>query len=122
MIQVQITRPGGPDVLHVIEVPPPPILPGHVRVKVSAAGVNFADVQMRMGLYVEAPRTPFVPGFEVAGVIAEVGPGVRTFRRGERVMAACRFGGYTSEIVLAANQVRRTPIGGRIGLNMWPVS
>jgi NADPH:quinone reductase-like Zn-dependent oxidoreductase len=80
-----------------------------VRVKVSAAGVNFADVQMRMGLYVEAPRTPFVPGFEVAGVISEVGPGVRTFRRGERVMAACRFGGYTSEIVLPASQVRRTP-------------
>jgi len=71
--------------------------------------VNFADVHMRMGLYVEAPRTPFVPGFEVAGVIAEVGPGVRTFRRGERVLGACRFGGYTSEIVLPAAQVRRTP-------------
>ena len=102
MIQVQITRPGGPDVLRAIEAPPPPILPGHVRIKVSAAGVNFADVHMRMGLYAEAPRTPFVPGFEVAGVISEVGPGVSTFRRGERVMAACRFGGYTSEIVLPA--------------------
>ena len=85
------------------------MLPGHVRIKVSAAGVNFADVHMRMGLYVEAPRIPFVPGFEVAGVIAEVGPGVRTLRRGERVLAACRFGGYTSEIVLPAAQVRRTP-------------
>ena len=109
MIQVQITRAGGPDVLRTIEAPPPPILPGYVRIKVSAAGVNFADVHMRMGLYVEAPRTPFVPGFEVAGVIAEVGPGVRTFRRGERVLGACRFGGYTSEIVLPAAQVRRTP-------------
>jgi NADPH:quinone reductase-like Zn-dependent oxidoreductase len=109
MIQVQITRPGGPDVLRAIEAPSPPILPGHVRITVSAAGVNFADVHMRMGLYVEAPRTPFVPGFEVAGVIAEVGPGVSTFRRGERVLAACKFGGYTSEIVLPASQVRRTP-------------
>jgi synaptic vesicle membrane protein VAT-1 len=109
MIQVQITRPGGPDVLRAIEAPPPPILPGHVRIKVSAAGVNFADVHMRMGLYVEAPRTPFVPGFEVAGVVSEVGPGVSTFRRGERVMAACRFGGYTSEIVLPISLVRRTP-------------
>ncbi len=109
MIQVQITRTGGPDVLRAIDAPPPPILPGHVRIKVSAAGVNFADVHMRMGLYAEAPRMPFVPGFEVAGVIAEIGPGVRTLRRGERVLAACRFGGYTSEIVLPAAQVRRTP-------------
>ncbi len=100
MIQVQITRFGGPDVLRAVEAPRSAVLPGHVRIKVSAAGVNFADVQMRMGLYPEAPRPPFVPGFEVAGVITEVGAGVRSFRRGERVLAACRFGGYTTEVVL----------------------
>jgi len=109
MIQVQISRFGGPDVLKAVEVPSPPLLPNHVRIKVSAAGVNFADVHMRMGLYADAPRVPFVPGFEVAGVIAEVGPGVRSLRRGERVMAACHYGGYTSEIVLPAAHVRRTP-------------
>jgi NADPH:quinone reductase-like Zn-dependent oxidoreductase len=109
MIQVQITGRGGPEVLRAVEVPSPPLLPDHVRIKVSAAGVNFADVHMRMGLYADAPRIPFVPGFEVAGVIAEVGPGVRSFRRGERVLAGCRFGGYTTEIVLPAVQVRRTP-------------
>jgi NADPH:quinone reductase-like Zn-dependent oxidoreductase len=64
---------------------------------------------MRMGLYPEAPHLPFVPGFEVAGVIVELGPGVSMLRRGERVLAACRFGGYTSEIVLPALHVRRTP-------------
>ncbi len=109
MIQVQIPRVGGPEVLQAVEAPSPPVPADHVRIKVSAAGVNFADVHMRMGLYAEAPRMPFVPGFEVAGVIAELGPGVRTLRRGERVLAACRFGGYTSEIVLPAAHVRRTP-------------
>ena len=109
MVQVQIARVGGPEVLRAIEVPSLPLLPDHVRIKVSAAGVNFADVHLRMGLYAEAPRIPFVPGFEVAGVVAEVGPGVRTFRRGERVLAACRYGGYSSEVVLPGAHVRRTP-------------
>ena len=109
MIQVQISRIGGPEVLRAVEMPSPPLPPDHVRITVSAAGLNFADVHMRLGLYAEAPRIPFVPGFEVAGVVAEVGPGVRTFRRGERVLAACRFGGYTNEIVLPAAHVRRTP-------------
>ena len=109
MIQVQISRFGGTEVLVPVEVPSPPLGPGEVRIKVSAAGVSFAEAQMRLGLYPEAPRLPFVPGFEVAGVIAEVHPGVRTFRRGERVFAVCRFGGYASEIVLPALQVRKTP-------------
>ena len=83
--------------------------PDHVRIQVSATGINFADVQMRMGLYPEAPRLPFAPGFEVAGVIAEVGADVHLFRPGERVLAACRFGGYTDEIVLPVLNCRRTP-------------
>lgn len=109
MIQVQISRFGGADVLVPVEVPSPPVGPGEVRIKVSAAGVNFAEVQMRMGLYPEAPKVPFVPGFEVAGVITETAPGIRELRKGERVLAICRFGGYASEIVLPASQVRKTP-------------
>jgi NADPH:quinone reductase-like Zn-dependent oxidoreductase len=109
MVQVQIPRFGGPEMLRTVELPSPPVGPGEVRIKVSAAGVNFADVQMRMGLYPEAPHTPFVPGFEVAGVVAETGPQVRSFRRGQRVFAACRFGGYATEIVLPAAQIRATP-------------
>jgi NADPH:quinone reductase-like Zn-dependent oxidoreductase len=109
MIQVQITGFGGPDKLKPVERPSPPIQPGCVRISVSAAGVNFAEAQMRMGLYPEAPKVPFVPGFELAGVVSEVAPGVTSFRKGERVLAACRFGGYTTEIVLPAFQVRPTP-------------
>lgn len=109
MRSIQIPRFGGPDVLRLVEGPAPEIRPGCVRIKVSAAGVNFADVQMRMGLYPEAPRLPFVPGYEVAGVLTETGPGVTELRSGERVLAACRFGGYTDELVVPAAQVRPTP-------------
>jgi NADPH2:quinone reductase len=109
MREIQIVKFGGPGVLRLVEKPSPALLAGQVRIKVSAAGVNFADVQMRMGLYPGAPRTPFVPGYEVAGVISEVGPGVGAFRRGQRVLSLCRFGGYTDEIVLPAIQVRPTP-------------
>ena len=109
MNEIQIVRFGGPQVLRLVERPSPSLIPGHVRIKVSAAGVSFADVQMRMGLYPEAPRVPFVPGYEIAGVISEVGPGVHSFRRGQRVLSLCRFGGYTDEIVLSAAQVRPTP-------------
>jgi len=109
MQRVRITRYGGPEVFRTVEEQSQPLLAGQVRIRVSAAGINFADVHMRMGLYPEAPPLPFVPGFEVAGVIAEVGPGVTSFRLGERVLAACRFGGYSSEVTLDASQVRPTP-------------
>jgi NADPH:quinone reductase-like Zn-dependent oxidoreductase len=106
---VEISRHGGPDVFRLVDRPQQALTPGTVRIKVSAAGVNFADVMMRVGLYPEAPRVPFVPGYEVSGVVAETGPGVTGFRIGERVLAACRFGGYTDELVLPAAQVRPTP-------------
>jgi synaptic vesicle membrane protein VAT-1 len=109
MKAIQIVRFGGPEVFRVVEAPSPPLLADHVRIRVSAAGINFADVQMRMGLYPEAPRTPFVPGFEVAGVVTEVGPGAQAFHPGERVLAGCRFGGYATEMVLPVRQVRKTP-------------
>lgn len=109
MTEIQIVRFGGPEVFRAVQRPAAPLPPDHVRIQVSATGINFADVQMRMGLYPEAPRLPFAPGFEVAGVIAEVGADVHLFRPGERVLAACRFGGYADEIVLPVQHCRRTP-------------
>lgn len=106
---VEISRFGGPDVLRVVEREPEQLAPDSVRISVAAAGVNFADIQMRMGLYPEAPRPPFVPGYEVAGVVAEVGSRVSTFRVGDRVLSLCRFGGYASEVVLPASFIRKTP-------------
>ena len=66
MTEMKIMRYGGPEVFRAVEAPPPPLLPGSVRIRVSAAGVNFFDVHMRTGLGVEAPRLPFAPGFEQA--------------------------------------------------------
>jgi NADPH:quinone reductase-like Zn-dependent oxidoreductase len=106
---VSIVRFGGPEALRLMESIPAPIQPDGVRIRVAAAGINLADVMMRMGLYPEAPRLPFVPGYEVAGTVVETGARAASFKAGHRVLAACRFGGYTTEIVLPESLVRPTP-------------
>ena len=88
-----ITEHGPPDVLRVEERPNPEPGPGEVRVRVRAAGVNFADLLGRVGLYPDAPKPPCVVGYEVAGDVDAVGEGVRDYEVGQRVMGACRFGG-----------------------------
>jgi 2-desacetyl-2-hydroxyethyl bacteriochlorophyllide A dehydrogenase len=110
MKSVQIVRFGGPEAFRLVELPSPSLTPGSVRISVSASGINLADVMMRMGLYPEAPPRPFVPGYEVAGTVTEAGPGTH-LKAGDRVLAACRFGGYTEEIVLPESQVKKTPPG-----------
>lgn len=111
MQAIEIKRFGGPEVLRLVEKPSPPLGPREVRVQVRAAGVNFADLMMRMGLYPEAPRPPFIPGYEVSGVLSEVGSEVQDRQVGDRVFAGTRFGGYASEVVLPADQVWTTPGG-----------
>jgi NADPH:quinone reductase-like Zn-dependent oxidoreductase len=108
---LKITRAGGPEVFKLVESPSEP-LPSQgdgVRIQVHAAGVNFADIMMRMGMYPEAPPPPFTPGYEVSGTVTEVGPKVKSLKTGDRVLAGCRFGGYTTEIVLPEFQVRKIP-------------
>jgi len=105
MRAVVITKHGGPGVLRVQERPDPPLGPGEVRIAVAAAGVNFADVMARMGLYPDAPKTPCVIGYEVAGTILELGEGVSDLVNGQRVLAGTMFGGYASQVVVPANDV-----------------
>jgi NADPH:quinone reductase-like Zn-dependent oxidoreductase len=103
MRAVVITKHGDPSVLEVQERPdPPPPAAGQVRVSVRAAGVNFADHLARVGLYPDAPKTPCVVGYEVAGTIEAVGDGVDPARVGERVLAGTRFGGYAEIVNVAA--------------------
>ena len=109
MRQVWISKAGAPDVLQVREAPDPQAKPGEVRVRVRASGINFADLMARVGLYPDAPKLPCVIGYEVSGVIDQVGEGVRDFREGDRVLALCRFGGYSDTVVLSANQLRKLP-------------
>jgi NADPH:quinone reductase-like Zn-dependent oxidoreductase len=105
MKAVVITKHGGPGVLQVQERPDPVLGPGQVRIEVAAAGINFADVMARMGLYADAPKTPCVVGYEVAGTILELGEGVEGLSPGQRVFAGTQFGGYASEVVAAAGDV-----------------
>jgi NADPH:quinone reductase-like Zn-dependent oxidoreductase len=93
-----------------METAPAALPPDGVRIRVRAAGVNFADIMMRIGLSPEAPRPPFVPGYEIAGVVEETGPEA-AFAAGDRVLAACRFGGYATQAVVPASQVRKIPDG-----------
>jgi NADPH:quinone reductase-like Zn-dependent oxidoreductase len=100
MRAVVITRHGPPEVLEVEERPEPVAGPGEVRIEVKAAGINFADLMARTGMYPDAPKPPCVVGYEVAGLVESVGPGVERYSVGDRVVAGTVFGGY-SEIVTA---------------------
>jgi NADPH:quinone reductase-like Zn-dependent oxidoreductase len=109
MRAVVITKHGGPGVLEVQEQPDPQLGPGEVRIDVAAAGINFADVMARMGLYQDAPKTPCVVGYEVAGTILELGEGVDGLMPGQRVIAGTQFGGYASQVVVPAADVIALP-------------
>lgn len=111
MRQIWIPRIGGPEVLEVREAPDPVPGAGQVRIAVEAAGVNFADLMARQGLYPDAPPLPAVVGYEVAGTIDAVGEGVDVSRIGEPVVAMCRFGGYSSMVCVASAQATRRPEG-----------
>lgn len=109
MREAVIRRSGGPEVFELRERSDPAPAAGEVRVRVRAAGVNFADLLGRMGLYPDAPRAPFVPGYEVAGIVDEIGPGVTRVANGDRVVALTRFGGYADTAVIPADFVFPTP-------------
>lgn len=111
MKQVWIPRTGEPHVLEVRERDDPRPGVGEVRVRVEAAGVNFADLMARIGVYPDAPPLPAVVGYEVAGVIDEVGIGVQRGRLGTPVVAATRFGGYSSYVVVQEAQAVPRPEG-----------
>jgi NADPH:quinone reductase-like Zn-dependent oxidoreductase len=110
MRAVVITRHGPPDVLQVQERPAPRPGRGEVLIDVAAAGINFADLMARLGLYPDAPKPPCVVGYEVSGTVAELGDGVEgTLRTGQRVIAPVRFGGYAEQAVAGADGVVPLP-------------
>ena len=109
MQQVWIPRIGDPDVLELRDAPDPDPAQGEVRVRVRAAGVNFADIMARMGLYNDSPPLPAVVGYEVSGVVDAIGDGVEGFSIGDRVLALTRFGGYSSVICAPAMHVHPIP-------------
>ncbi|MDZ4338836.1 MAG: NADPH:quinone oxidoreductase family protein [candidate division NC10 bacterium] len=100
MKAIRVHEFGGPEVLRYEEVPDPRPGPGEVLVEVEAAGVNFADTLARRGLYPTPTPPPFLMGFEIAGTVAEVGPGVDGVQVGRRVMGFAPKGGYAERAVI----------------------
>lgn len=101
MRAIVVPRHGPPSVFEERDLPDPRLKPQDLRVRVEAAGVNFADLMGRVGLYPDAPPLPFAPGYEVAGVVEEAGErAAAEFPPGTRVMAVTRFGGYADRVRL----------------------
>jgi NADPH:quinone reductase len=93
MKRVVVDHYGGPEVLKIVEEEDPRPGPGEVRVKVLAAGVSFTDAQLRAGTYIPgAPKPPFTPGYEVVGVVEELGPGCSRLREEDRIGALTVWG------------------------------
>ena len=98
MKAIVLERKGPPETLVEQQVAAPQPQPDEVRIAVRAAGVNFADLLQRLGIYGSAPKPPYVPGFEVAGVVEAVGEKVRQLAVGDRVVALTRLGGYAEQV------------------------
>jgi NADPH2:quinone reductase len=94
MTAIAIRAPGGPEVLVPEERPVPVPGAGEILVKVAAAGVNRPDVMQRQGLYPPPKGAPDIPGLEIAGEVAALGPGARRWQVGDRVSALVVGGGY----------------------------
>ena len=95
--------------LEIAELPSPLVAPGSVRVAVHAIGVNFADLLIVQGKYQEKPALPFSPGFEIAGVVTEIGAGAEGVAVGDRVLGIMDHGAYADEVVLPADRVMAIP-------------
>ena len=95
--------------MQVREAPDPTPAKGELRIRVRAAGINFADLMARVGLYPDAPKLACVVGYEVSGVVDALGEQTTGFALGDRVMALCRFGGYSDVITLPSSQALKMP-------------
>lgn len=110
MTAIGIKAAGGPDMLVRQERPVPVPGDGEILVKVAAAGVNRPDVMQRMGLYPPPPGAPDIPGLEIAGEVVALGPNVRRWKIGDRVMALVVGGGYAEYCV--AHEGHALPVSG----------
>src|SRR5256885_5567259 len=109
MRQIVTTKNGGIEVLKVQEKPAPQAKPGEVVVKVHAAGLNFADILARQGLYPDGPSKPCIMGYEVSGTVEAFGAEVPPALIGKAVVALTRFGGQAELVAVPLTQVFAKP-------------
>lgn len=111
MIAIEIAAPGGPEALQSKTMPVPEPGPGEVLIRVAATGVNAPDLAQRRGAYPPPPGASPLPGLEVAGEVAALGPGVEGYALGDAVVALCNGGGYAEYAAVPAGQVLPLPRG-----------
>ncbi len=111
MNAVEITAPGGPDVLQHTKRPRPVARPGDVVIKLAYAGVNRPDALQRAGLYAPPPTASDLPGLEAAGEIVELGAGVSGWKPGDQVCALLPGGGYAEYVATPAAHCLPVPDG-----------
>jgi NADPH:quinone reductase-like Zn-dependent oxidoreductase len=109
MREIVTTRNGSTDVLQVQEHADPTPAPHEVIIHVKAAGLNFADILARQGLYPDGPAKPCVMGYEVAGVVGEIGKDVDPALMGQAVVALTRFKGQSEKVAVGAAQIFAKP-------------
>lgn len=108
---MMVTKAGGPEALACIELPVEEPRAGQLRVRVRAAGVGSTDLMVMTGKYRYAPKIPLVPGYEIAGVVDAIGPGVTGFTLGQRVAALTVHGGFAELLVREAEHFLPIPDG-----------
>ena len=109
--RVIVTHYGGPDTLHVVEEECPEPKHGEVLVRVLAAGVSLPDVMMREGIHPETPRLPFTPGWDLVGVVDQLGDGVVGVERGQVVAALPITGAYAEFLCIPQRELVLVPSG-----------
>src|SRR5688572_14561384 len=106
---IVIAKYGSAESLKLRDIAPRAPSDDEVAIDVAYSGINFADIQMRLGFYPDAPKKPFVPGYEVSGKVTAVGRNVTDVKPGDAVVAGTYFGGYSSHVTIPSRQVFRLP-------------
>ena len=109
MKRVLIDHFGGPEVVSVVEGDDPRPGRGEVRVRVLACGVSLSDAQMRAGTYLGGPKPPFTPGYELVGIVDELGPGCSRLRKGDRVGALTQWGANAEDVCVPEKYAVEVP-------------
>jgi NADPH2:quinone reductase len=109
MKRVVVDRYGGPEVLRVVEEDNPKPRAGEVLVRVLAAGVSFTDSQLRAGTYIHVPKPPFTPGYELVGVVEELGPGCKRLKVGDRIGALTVWGADAERVLVPETEAFQVP-------------
>src|SRR3954447_8847825 len=109
MKRVVVEHFGGPEVLQVVDEAEPRPGPDELRVRVLAAGVSLTDALLRAGTYLGGPKPPFTPGYELVGVVEELGPGCSRLREGDRVAVLTVWGADAERVCVPEKYAVEVP-------------